>query len=421
MAAITWRNVDGPDFRAANALMGNAQNTISNAFTGLQKELEKRDAGVDANWQREKEANTNAFLARLSEVQDIETAQSNMAALRQQMGSYGAAIDQNAARTALSSLVPDLQKKATASIQFAQAQQNEKDRLEALGQRDVVNGLAEALNRAETPDEVNRIKQAIGIYQNSNMLNASGGNDLTRSALTMGNTLEDRARAVEAHNSRIAADKASRAASAATQANARDGKVLQTLNALVSAIGREQDSVAGVTNNTLGVVKGLEDKLGVFDKESPFKGDRLTTKDDASMFKVGKDAGIDQGAVSDFLSKLREKYPSGSFKPAGSEVSVPISKGLVESAIAQSAGKWGFGFDGIKAKRIMDSFTNMVEAPGFVDEYQQYINGRTAFVEQIKAAKERGQADQDKVKDAYAPVMRLLNDRLEGVAPPKKK
>lgn len=182
---ITWRNIDAPNIGDPSRTLALSGASFKDAFSGLQSQLDKLNATEMENWNRAKENNTNAMLARLAEFQSPEAAQEALAsgALRNELAQYGAQVDQRLISDRMGSLVQTLQDRARSANEFARDLRTHKDWQETVGQRDVVNGLNEALLRASTPEEVANIKQAISIYQGSNMLNSQGANDLVGAAL----------------------------------------------------------------------------------------------------------------------------------------------------------------------------------------------------------------------------------------------
>lgn len=199
---ITWRNIDAPNMGDPSRTLTSAGNSFRDMFSGLQTELGNLQVNEEANWQQNKENNTNAFLARLAEFQTPEEAQAAMASgeLRGMLEGFGAQVDQRLAADRKGSLIQNLQERAMAAQQFEQGQQAHKDWLEELGQRDVLNGLNEALLRAQTPEEVANLKQAISIYQASGMLNSRGSNALMGDALARRANLVSEGREEQKHN-----------------------------------------------------------------------------------------------------------------------------------------------------------------------------------------------------------------------------
>lgn len=182
---ITWKTISGPSMGDPGRSLAMANDAWNKAIGTLQGGLDKYNSMQDQNWQQGKENNTNAFLTRLSQFQTPEEAQAALSSgeLAGMLQGFGAQVDQRLAADRMGSLVQTLQDRAMAAQQYEQGVRTHEDWRESIGQRDVVNGLTEALNRAETPEEVANIKEAIGIYQASNMLNSAGGNDLVGQAI----------------------------------------------------------------------------------------------------------------------------------------------------------------------------------------------------------------------------------------------
>lgn len=72
--ALTWRNVDGPDFRSAMDGYRSASNLFSDAFSGLSRGLDTYDASISR-------AANNGLLLDFAGIQDAATAKARLAAL----------------------------------------------------------------------------------------------------------------------------------------------------------------------------------------------------------------------------------------------------------------------------------------------------------------------------------------------------
>ena len=120
MAAITWRNVDGPSLSEASRPLDSAARLVDNAFTRVGNVLDRQtQVGMD-NWDQIKENNTQAFLDRVYAAQGAEgfKALQDSGELQRMLAANGAQIDRAQARSAMDGRLATLQQRDVAGINY---------------------------------------------------------------------------------------------------------------------------------------------------------------------------------------------------------------------------------------------------------------------------------------------------------------
>lgn len=426
---ITWRSINAPDFRASAASMAAAANTIDGAFGGLRTALNQNQADQEKLAAKRTKDNTAAYLTQLASFQDPAAAEAALKSgqLTEMLRGYGSEIDAPTAIAAQNSLVQGLQQRAVQAMQFQQEGQKFKDYQTDLGQRDTVNALQEALQRASTPDEVGRIKQALGIYQDQGYVDGRAGVDIIKNATLREGNLVTEARAAEKHTregTKLDADLAhqkeqeriARGQLSLSQQNANTNATQAAAN-LERAVAGDRIKIAMETNKD---VQKMREAAAEAEKNSPFGGNSFNSKDLKEIYTFAKATGVEADDVGSFIKDLTDKYKNGVTLPSGQVI--PISNQLVQKAIAAGAGT---GFWSLSTKlngrdsEMMDAFDSMVKAPGFENEYVAYLSGRNALAANIKAIKEAGQAEAAAIRQSTQPYLDKLGAHA-GVVPPKR-
>ena len=120
MAAITWRNVNGPSLAEASRPLDSAARLIDNAFSRVGTVLDDQTKmGMD-NWDQIKENNTQAFLDKVYSAQGAEgfKALQDSGELQRMIAANGAQIDRAAARSAMDGRLATLQQQDVAGINY---------------------------------------------------------------------------------------------------------------------------------------------------------------------------------------------------------------------------------------------------------------------------------------------------------------
>jgi hypothetical protein len=126
---ITWRNVQGPSLADASRPLEAARLTLNSGFdnfNNLIKGVENVDA---ANWQQQKENNTQDFLNKIYAVQGAEgyKALQQSGELDRMIAANGAQIDRAAARAAMDGRLATLQQRDQAGWAYNNAALDEKE------------------------------------------------------------------------------------------------------------------------------------------------------------------------------------------------------------------------------------------------------------------------------------------------------
>ena len=386
--AITWRNIDAPNMGDPSRTLTSAGNSFRDMFSGLQTELGNFQANEEANWQQNKENNTNAFLARLSEFQTPEEAQAALASgeLRGMLEGFGAQVDQRLAADRMGSLVQNLQERAMAAQQFEQGQQAHKDWREELGQRDVLNGLQEALLRAGTPEEVANIKQAIGIYQSSGMLNSRGGNALMGDALARRANLISEGREEQKHKW-LAAQNAHAELLRPGELDLQKAK-LEAKRIQAEAARNPQARPMSIPD-TLRLAEYISQPHRDANNNSVFGGPAWnSTEGQKNLNQILNTTGVrgsDKQAPLFAQNVVNRLVQSGDVTPdrkhiivrrGGAQIAVPLTAALLERAITeQSSEHW---FRDPSESDVAARLTNIVRSDGLLQEAQTFANNRLA-------------------------------------------
>lgn len=110
---ITWRTVNGPSLAEASRPLQVAGLTLNSGFDALGDALKQQETVDKANWQQQKENNTNAFLNQIYAANGPEgfKALQDSGQLQQMLSGFGAQIDQAKAREVMDSRLGTLQKR----------------------------------------------------------------------------------------------------------------------------------------------------------------------------------------------------------------------------------------------------------------------------------------------------------------------
>ena len=392
---ITWRNIDAPNMGDPSRTLASAGNAFRDMFSGLQTELGNFQANEEANWQQNRENNTNAFLARLAEFQTPEEAQAAMASgeLRGMLEGFGAQVDQRLAADRMGSLVQNLQERALAAQQFEQGQQAHKDWREDLGQRDVLNGLKEALLRAQTPEDVANLKQAISIYQESGMLNSRGSNALMGEALARRANLVSEGREEQQHSWLVAqnahAERMRPGELDLQQARLEAERVQAAAARAQIAAARNPQTRPMSIPDTLRLAEYISQPHRDANNNSVFGGPVWnSTEGQKTLNQILDTTGVRgrDGQAPVFTQNVVNRLvQSGDVTPdrrhlivrrGGAQITVPLTAALLERAITeQSSQHW---FRHPSESDVATRLTNIVRSDGLLQEAQTFANNRLA-------------------------------------------
>lgn len=161
--AITWRNVDAPNFTGANLLLRDAGDRISTGFEGFRKVFDENTQNQQKALEQTKDYNTGQFLDRLAGYRDpaaLEAAiqRGEINQLRQQ---FGGMINQDQVRNAVDERGSFLRKDATERMTFENTAQDHKD-------APILNGLLAEARQIDIGDpkqvetQLNQLEQRLG-------------------------------------------------------------------------------------------------------------------------------------------------------------------------------------------------------------------------------------------------------------------
>ncbi len=201
--AITWRNVNAPDFGGASKILDKGAERMSSAFTGLQDIVTQHQNTQAANWDNTKTNNTNDVLASImgaKTMDDYNSLQSGLSgdALR---GQYGAQID---------------------LMKVLQANDTRDNAIRT----DVQEGQEFTVNQNQFADRANKFKVMDLIQQNkideARELNQSTNWNAADTAAYLSGQATTAQRAGESHNSTMATQASQRATAALTRKRIQD-------------------------------------------------------------------------------------------------------------------------------------------------------------------------------------------------------
>lgn len=126
---ITWRNVQGPSLADASRPLDAARLTINSGFDSISNLLKGTENIDAANWQQQKENNTQDFLNKIYAVQGAEgyKALQQSGELDRMIAANGAQIDRAAARAAMDGRLATLQQRDQANWAYNNAALDEKE------------------------------------------------------------------------------------------------------------------------------------------------------------------------------------------------------------------------------------------------------------------------------------------------------
>lgn len=377
---ITWRSINAPDFRASASSMAGAAETFKDAFGGLQDTLKGYKAEEEKFAAKRTKDNTAAYLTHLASIQDPAAAEAALKSgqLTEMLRGYGSEIDAPTAIAAKQSLLPTLQQRAVQAMQFEQEGQKMKDYRTDLGQRDTVSGLQEALLRASTPDEVNRIKQALGIYQSQGYVDNRAGVDIIKNAAAREGNLVTEARAAEKHG--WDSNKAKRDEEMfPLEKNLRQAQINQANASAERArnpVGRDGE---GKESPMLAQLRAARDAVI---KDGPLgDGTIVGLEGRKNLRSALKDTlGLTENAIEDVIEKVYDTYGEGKAKtsykrPDGTidvaEIDIPI-RVILEEASKNPEWLGNGSFWSRKGDTTLTGLKNRLSDPELIENIRQH-------------------------------------------------
>lgn len=406
--AITWRNVEGPNFRDAILAGTTAQQQMNAGFDNFNKILEQETKTNLANWDSTKQNNTEAYYADVSS--KFRTPEEFLAAQRsglldQMRQQYGAQIDQVGTRKFLEDRPGLLMDRVLKNNDYTDKtrefeERPDRDKVASMIASKDFTGARTELGRLKLRDEASLYSQ-LSQGERSVVEQGQADRKFTSDLLSA-----DVQRKTALGNLQVARQ------NAGTNAlQARNTGLYHSAN-LAQFVAQQQNNIVQGVNKQLLELDDKQSKLG---KESVFKGGAYKDEYASDLIKVAKDAGIDPGAVGEFLTKFKDTYSKGYIESPDGSVKIPITKGMLETAIIQGAGKFGWGFgglDSVKGNQIFNSFQGMVENPSLANEYRSFLNESNRIEFQKQAIKEAGQAQISKISGEAQPYISTFEENL---------
>lgn len=406
--AITWRNVEGPSFKEAILAGTAAQQQMSSGFDSFSKILEQETKTNIANWDNTKQNNTDAFYADVTS--KFRTPEEYQAAQRsglidQMRQQYGAQIDQVGARKFMEDRPGFLMDRVLKTNDYTDksrefTERPDRDRVASLIAAKDFTGARTELDNLNLRDEVSLFT----------LLN-QGERTVVEQGQTDKKFASDMTTADVQRKTALGQLQVARQNAGTSALQARNTGLYHAANLAQNVAQQQGNVLQGVTKQLL----ELDEKQTKIGKDSVFKGGAYKDEHSPDLVKVAKDAGLDPGAVGTFLAQVKDSYPKGYIESADGNGKIPITKGLLESAIIQGAGKfgWGFGgFDAVKGNQIFNSFQGMVESPGLIGSYQDFLNESNVIEKQRQAIKEAGQTQISKFASEAQPYVDIFEGKL---------
>lgn len=316
---ITWRTVTGPSLADASRPLDAAARLMGNGFDAFNSVLQKQDTIDRANWQQQKENNTNEFLNQIYAANGPEgfKALQDSGQLQQMLANFGAQVDQSAARTAMDTRMGTLQAREKAAVEYGNFMTDERQRPitqqilseAALGNKDKAMALMLANPDIRLPADLTK---AI----------VSGERDLTKwnfekdkmPLQLQGLRLENAGRGLQNATSSLNLDKA--------KLDFKDQQEMRKIEDVTAAAVQDHIQNKDVIGRNMGVIAkaaGLpidstgqpafstytKEQLDEFDKAAG--NNRQVTVPKAREFMMG-----DTAVANNFLAKLAE---SGQYSP----------------------------------------------------------------------------------------------------------
>ena len=377
MPPITWQNVEAPNLRFIAQGFNSAQAGISEGFKNLADTLKQETNTNVANWDNQAKNNTEKFYSDVAS--QFKTPEEYQAALKsgfidQLRQQYGPQIDQAGVRKYMDERPGILMDRLTKEQAYGDAQTKR-------GQRDYINGFAQAIAAAKSGEELDTLRQGLTTYAGLGHVNSEDSAKLVDQAVTRGRTLvTDKQNADKTASDLLSADTNRKVAVGqlnVSRQNANTASV-QAQNAALQHAAQLAQTTGTLQNHIVtGAEKRIQDvdeKKQKANKANVYGSDIYTDKDAPDLIKVGKAAGLTEDQVSNFLQRFKESdYSSGYVTFQDGKVKIPITKGLLESSLIQGADLTGLGIDWIKGKRLYNTFLDNINHKDFASGYTNYL------------------------------------------------
>lgn len=297
MAAITWRNVDGPSLGEASPILRAAGESFNAGFNTLDKMLQQRNEVQAKNWEAGKQNNTQAYLDAVAAAKTPAelAALEQSGALTQMAEGFGGQVDKNAIRGALATQLNTLRQAEMTTNKYNDdvlARQEEPIQQELRGY--IATGNREAFNK--------RIAE-VNIRNEDQLITAANAADQAKLEQTTKNKLNGLAL--------TAAERAAKEAEVAAQTLAEDRAIQQRIvTAKQEFLGKQQKTALEMGK----IAKNLGYPVtpaGTPDFDNMTEQQRLKlTSESIINGKITKNTltGGDTEAANSFIASLSGKF-----------------------------------------------------------------------------------------------------------------
>lgn len=333
MAAITWRNVNGPSLAEASRPLEAAQRTISGSFDSLNNLLNRQETIDASNWDQIKQNNTQAFMDKLYSAQGADgfKRMQDSGELQRMLGQYGAQIDRAAARGAMDGRLATLQQRDVANINYNNTMTDtaQADDVRRISMLTLTDPNAAAAELAARPDLRAAVQLAQGIDSRRQTLVDRSRADTRFGWDTADAAFKEQKRPLEIDklNDELKDGPARRALQAA-QADA--------LKAQAAASRAEAERKLAENSPSALADKRFEE----FVKNSPLdKGTIDTAEGKKALFEGLKNLGLNDSQKSDILFNLNKYYSQGvavGTDSKGKPIRLPLPVSVVLDAVQGS-------------------------------------------------------------------------------------
>lgn len=335
---ITWRNVNGPSLADASRPLEVAQRSLLGGFDAFNNVLKGVESTDTANWQQQKQNNTNDFMNKLYEAQTAEQM-NNMngsGTLNRMLTGFGSQIDQAAARAAMDTRLSTLQDRDVKAIGFKNTMLDDaqQEDVKRIGMLTLTDPKAAAAELAANPQLRKSLELAQGIDTRQEVVKKRGWDEEMH-------PLDVKAKQADITYKGAQTTLANAQADHATATADRDRAYIELMKS--GGMGATVNADGTVTPNNSGNSAALKQGDAAFQemlKRSAYdKGDYSTGAGQEFLAKELRDRKIPEGQIADIMSNLSEYYGKGAtvaFDAKGKPIRVPLPISTILQTVDRS-------------------------------------------------------------------------------------
>jgi hypothetical protein len=416
---ITWRNVSGPSLADASRPLEVAQRSLLGGLDAFNSALKGVEATDAANWQQQKQNNTNDFLNKLYEAQTADqlTRMNGNGQLNQLLNNFGAQIDQAAARQALDQRMGVLQNRDVQNITYKNTMLDEaqQEDVKRIGLLTLTDPKAAAAELAANPQLRKAVELAQGIDTRQEVLKKRGWDEEMH-------PLDVQAKKADITYKGAQTGLANAQAEHARATAERDRAYIDFLKAGGSLNADGTPNNSGNSAAVKQIDKAWEEML----KHSSYdKGDYSTAAGQEFLAKELRERKIPEGQISDIMYNLSKYYskgaPVGFDEKTGQPMRVPLPLSTVLQAVDRSSDNplaIGWSRRGDDVVNILDSMFG-VDSSG--KKSSRGDNYRADLVQELAAINEMRAQRDARLANAAVPTLleQSTNPETWKKAPPK--